>query len=254
MVYRALSVQGHSSILTERLVRSQGSAGTLPSANRFSNRQSSPCDDGPMTVRRAYGGVSADDRRLERRERLMDAAFDLLADGGSAALTVTGVCKRARLSERYFYESFADRNALVEAAFERLAAAGALTIAGAVDSAPNEARARARAVVDALVTQMHADERLESIVAQIDSDALLLRTGVYMSRALAAAVEHQAGLFWNVSQTTSGAVHTASLLVIGGIAEIVTAWLKGELGYSREELVDRCADFFVVVGETLIDA
>lgn len=225
-----------------------------PPANWFSSRRSSPCDDEPMTVRRSYGGVSADDRRLQRRERLMDAAFDLLANGGSAALTVTGVCKQARLSERYFYESFSDRNALAKAAFERLAAAGAITIAGAVASAPNEPRARARAVVDALVTQMHADDRLESIVAQIDSDALLLRTGVYMSRALAAAVEQQAGLFWTVSQRPSGAVRTASLLVIGGIAEIVTAWLKGELVCSREALVDRCANFFIVVGETLIDA
>ena len=101
---------------------------------------------------------------------------------------------------------------------------------------------------------MHADARLESIVARTDDDPLLLRARAYMSRALAGAVEQHAGSFWKVSERRSGDVHTASLLVVGGIAELVTAWLKSELECSREDLVDRCANFFVVVGETLVNA
>ncbi|MDT7643129.1 MAG: hypothetical protein QOC75_129, partial [Pseudonocardiales bacterium] len=67
-------------------------------------------------VVRPYRGVSADERRTERRQRLVTACLDLVGEGGVSTVTAQAVAERAGLTRRYFYESFADRDAvLVEA-------------------------------------------------------------------------------------------------------------------------------------------
>src|ERR1700722_6467892 len=54
-----------------------------------------------------FKGVSADDRRVARRQRLVRAAFEIAGTEGAGALGVGRVCLAAGLTKRYFYESFA---------------------------------------------------------------------------------------------------------------------------------------------------
>jgi AcrR family transcriptional regulator len=61
---------------------------------------------------RRYGGVSADERRLQRRERLIEAGFEVFGRDGYLKTTMRLICAQARLSERYFYESFASTEEL----------------------------------------------------------------------------------------------------------------------------------------------
>ena len=75
-----------------------------------------------MTVkRRIYAGQSAEERALARRERLLEAAIDVFGTLGYRNATVKTVCEAAGLTERYFYESFENREALLIAAFDHVA-------------------------------------------------------------------------------------------------------------------------------------
>lgn len=69
--------------------------------------------------RRPYGGKSADQRRSERRRLIETAGLQIWQEHGWAAVTMRGVCARAGLTDRYFYESFADRDALLAALWDR---------------------------------------------------------------------------------------------------------------------------------------
>src|SRR6202790_295928 len=73
-------------------------------------------------VRMPFRGVSADDRRLDRRNRLVRAAFEIAGSEGAGALGVGRVCVAAGLTKRYFYESFASlaelQSAVVDHAIE----------------------------------------------------------------------------------------------------------------------------------------
>jgi AcrR family transcriptional regulator len=71
-----------------------------------------------MVTARQYGGHSAEDRRLGRRERLIEAAIRVYGEVGYRNATVKAVCEAAELTERYFYESFESSEALLTAAFE----------------------------------------------------------------------------------------------------------------------------------------
>lgn len=58
----------------------------------------------------------------DAREKLLKAALELMADGGSAAVSIAGACRAAGLSRRTAYNHFGDRASLVRAAKSRLEA------------------------------------------------------------------------------------------------------------------------------------
>ena len=71
------------------------------------------------TSRRTYGGLSTEERIAERRERFIEAGLELFGTLGLRSTTVRSLCKHAGLTERYFYESFTDTEALFYAVYER---------------------------------------------------------------------------------------------------------------------------------------
>lgn len=69
---------------------------------------------------RLYGGQSQEARVAERREKLMQAAAKLYGAAGTTGVSVTAICAEAGLTPRYFYESFASREALLLAVFRQV--------------------------------------------------------------------------------------------------------------------------------------
>ena len=69
-----------------------------------------------------YRGISLDERRALRRERLIASAVDLYGERGYRDVTVRTICQRARLTERYFYEAFASNEDILVVAARTLAA------------------------------------------------------------------------------------------------------------------------------------
>jgi len=61
---------------------------------------------------RNYAGMSEAERVQERRQRFIAAGVDVFGTLGLRKATVRTLCKAARLTERYFYESFDDIESL----------------------------------------------------------------------------------------------------------------------------------------------
>ena len=57
-----------------------------------------------------WSGVPLEDRQARRRGDLVGAGIPLLGNENGPAVTVRAVCRGAGLTERYFYESFGDRD------------------------------------------------------------------------------------------------------------------------------------------------
>jgi AcrR family transcriptional regulator len=71
---------------------------------------------------RAYRGLGAAQRVDARRLRLIEAGIELFGTLGFRATTVRKVCAQAGLTDRYFYESFAGLEALLDAVYRALMA------------------------------------------------------------------------------------------------------------------------------------
>ena len=65
------------------------------------------------TTGRPYGGRSPDERRAERRRRLLAAALELYGTAGFHATAVAQVCRTARVAPAKFYEEFASSDELL---------------------------------------------------------------------------------------------------------------------------------------------
>lgn len=72
------------------------------------------------TIAKRWTGRSLDARRAERREMLIAAAVRLYGTQGFHGTGVRAICREAGLTERYFYESFANGEELLLAAFEKV--------------------------------------------------------------------------------------------------------------------------------------
>lgn len=90
---------------------------------------------------RRYRGQGGEERRAERRARLLEAGLRVFGEVGFHGATVKTICAEAGLSERYFYESFRNSEDLLCAVYEQHMALQQQRIAAAVQQAPRESMA-----------------------------------------------------------------------------------------------------------------
>src|SRR5580658_5813784 len=62
---------------------------------------------------RRYRGLSVEERREQRRERLLAAGLELFGTDGYAGSSIRAISAAAGLNSRYFYESFSSREDLL---------------------------------------------------------------------------------------------------------------------------------------------
>ncbi len=99
---------------------------------------------------RVYRGESAAQRREERYQRLLDAALEIIGSEGFKAATVRAVCGRAELTQRYYYEAFDNAEDMFMALYERELQQLARALSAAVEAAPKDPPAFARAALGAV--------------------------------------------------------------------------------------------------------
>ncbi|MFF0813993.1 TetR/AcrR family transcriptional regulator [Rhodococcus sp. NPDC003318] len=193
---------------------------------------------------RVYGGVEGDQRRSERRAQLIEAGLDLLGSAdGDATLSVRGVCKRAGLATRYFYESFDDRDALTGAVYNHAVGRIAECALRAVSEAPQDERTLVRAGVAAIVREISEDPRLGRLVFSGPANSVLAQRRLESARMFVGLTTAQAVDFYGLA--TGPQVEVVAQFVVGGLAQILTAWLGGLLDIDADVLVERCTDLMI---------
>ena len=103
---------------------------------------------------RLYGGMDAEERRTERRLKLIDAAVEVYGEVGYRGATVKAICEAAELTERYFYESFANSEALLIAAYGHVVGHLHAEMTAAAAAAGDDAEARLRAALTLYFTRL----------------------------------------------------------------------------------------------------
>lgn len=185
----------------------------------------------------------------------MAAAYDIVGTSGANRLTVAALCTRADLNERYYYESFTSTDEVLLAVFDEVTGEIAATIVEAVAAAADEPRAKARAAINAAVEFLTDDPRRTRIVFVEPLSAPVLNTRrADVGRTFVELIVGQAREFYGPDALSrAGArVEFSAAYLLGGLAEVLTAWLRGDLPLTRDQLVDRATDVFVLVAEHVV--
>jgi AcrR family transcriptional regulator len=195
--------------------------------------------------------VPAEDRKAERRTLLLDAALELLGTEGSSGTTVRGVCEAARLNPRYFYESFDDLDSLVVAVYDRLVDELRSEVAAAIADAGADPRAQLRAAVERTVRFVDDDRRRAQVlyVEALGNEALNRRR-IETGLGVVGFVERHAADRHGPPPPGEHIGRVAAAILVGGLSELLVAWLDGRIDVSRNELVDDATALFLSLGDT----
>lgn len=207
---------------------------------------------------RSYRGQAAGDRSAERHRRLAEAGLELFGNHGFAGTTVKALCTEAGLTERYFYESFENREALfLEVAtgcVSGLMAALAAAEADADARWPGDPAARVPAMLEALFRWFHDDHRRARV--QLFEPLVMgpRFLALYREVTAAFAVMVQASLLRGLEPQLERRGLEPELLskaLVGGAVEIAKEWILDGCRQPIETMVRTTAFPFQALVEAL---
>jgi len=174
-----------------------------------------------------WSGVPLEDRQALRRDELISAGIGLLGSPGGPALTVRAACRAAELTERYFYESFADRDDYVAAVYDEVCAAAMATLTQS--DSPRDA-------VERFISLMVDDPaRGRVLLLAPEAEPVLARSGARWMPSFIELLQHK---LTRISDPTTQAMVATGL--IGALTALFTAYLDGRLTVTRDRFVDHC--------------
>jgi AcrR family transcriptional regulator len=196
-----------------------------------------------------YGGVSADQRVEQRRERLLAAGLQEFGTRGVQQTGVKDICRRAGLTDRYFYESFADSTALFVAVFDQATVRLFDVVVDAIAFAPKSVRTQARAVIAAYVWALAEDPRLARVVF-VEAPSAGPNVEQHMRvtlRKFARLVETTARPYFP-ARLSDRELRFGAVALVGAVERVMIEWQDGELGLSINQIIDYLTEMLISVG------
>jgi AcrR family transcriptional regulator len=189
--------------------------------------------DVPSGQRRGrWSGVPLEDRQALRRDELIAAGVHLLGGEGGPAVTVRAVCREAGLTERYFYESFSDRDEFVRAVYDDVCTRAMSALMSA--TTPREA-------VEQFVALMVDDPvRGRVLLLAPAVEPVLVRSGAEWMPSFIDLLQRK---LTQISDPVRQKMMATGL--IGGLTALFTAYLDGRLVATREQFIDYCVEMLL---------
>jgi AcrR family transcriptional regulator len=174
-----------------------------------------------------WSGVPIEDRQALRRDELIACAVSLLGGEHGPTLTVRAVCREAGLTERYFYESFSDRDEFVRAVY-------------------NDVCTRAMSALTSATTPREAVEKFVALMVDDPHRGRVLLLAPEVEPVLARSGAEWMPNFINLLQRKLTTISDPAMQnmvatgLIGALTALFTAYLNGRLVATRTQFIDYC--------------
>jgi AcrR family transcriptional regulator len=172
------------------------------------------------------------DRQTLRRDELIAAGVGVLGGDGGSTLTVRAVCRAAGLTERYFYESFGDRDEFVRAVYDHVCSTAMSALTSS--TTPRDAVERFVALV--------VDDPVRGRVLLIapEREPVLTKSGAEWMPSFIDLLQHKLTRI-----TDPGMQAMVATGLVGALTALFTAYLNGRLATTREQFIDYCVDMLL---------
>lgn len=177
-----------------------------------------------------WSGVPLEDRQALRRDELIAAGVDLLGGESGPVLTVRAVCRAAGLTERYFYESFSDRDEFVRAVYDDVCAKAMSALSSSTS---------AQDAVERFVALMVDDPTRGRVLLLTPTvEPVLTRSGASWMPRFIELLQRKVTRITEIAEPAAQAMAATGLL--GALTALFIAYLDGRLTVSRQQFIDHC--------------
>lgn len=209
-----------------------------------------------MTKERQFKGLSMAERQQARREKLIEAGIQAYGTHGFFSVTVKDICTEAKLTERYFYESFKKSEHLFQTIFLKLIDELQQNVMQAMMQASSDPKKMIEAGLTALLTTLRDNPRMARIiyidamlVQELHNQATIHETMGRFDRMIQAFVML---MMPNLSRSAQE-ISLVSTGLNGYVTQIAIRWVMSGFKQSIEEVLSSCSIVFLALFESFSD-
>ena len=187
-----------------------------------------------------YGGRSRQERATDRRDRILTSALHLFGTHDYDDVTVADVCTGAKVSKRYFYEHFVDREDLVRVLHRHQNEWLLAEVASTTAQMPGDLEDMLRAAIHRLLTMLRANPERAQVIYIIAPRMETRRRGVLREDA-----QFLAGMLRRAGGPATDSIRYERMLLalVAGLSEVIIDWLSRDMTDDLDELADHLTDY-----------
>ena len=189
--------------------------------------------------KRVYRKKNPEDRVLERRERLMQAALQLFGTQGYANTTIETLCSEAKVTTRHFYQVFSSREELLLAVYNQITEELQVSLFSAMMAERQGLQEKMQQVIQAVVNNYLTDSRRAQIgvLEVVGASAIVEKRRREVIHGIAIHLEQFMNALAAENQLPQRNYHWLAVALVGGINELMAEWLMNQ-SLSLEQLTD----------------
>lgn len=197
---------------------------------------------------RQFKGLSLTERKQARREKLIEAGIEAYGTQGFFAVTVKDICNEAKLTERYFYESFKKSEELFQTIFLKLIDQLQHNVMQAIMQASTDPKKMIEAGLTALLTTLKDNPHMARIiyidamlVQELHNQATIHETMLRFDRMIHAFVML---MMPNINRSERE-ISMISTGLNGYVTQIAIRWVVSDFKPSLEDVLSSCSIVFL---------
>ena len=199
---------------------------------------------------RRIRGLDAAQRQAQRRQQLLDAALELIADQGYANTSIEQICQTAYVGTKGFYEHFPSKEACYLALLDETIGQVAERMVAALRAAPPDGGEAVRALASSFAHAVADDPRVaRATFGQSGAISPAVDRHQRESRHWAAGFLARAWRRYGLARCSPDDLRPVALGVAGGSFDLVVDWLQdqGDGPGDIDALIDRLTEFHELV-------
>ncbi|MFC6053602.1 TetR family transcriptional regulator [Acinetobacter sp. Ac_877] len=192
---------------------------------------------------RQFKGVSLSERKAIRLEKLIAAGIQVYGTRGFFAATVKDICLEAKLTERYFYESFKKSEQLFQTIFLKLVEELRQNVLEATEQNAENPKKMIEAGLMALLNTLHENPKMARIiyidgllVQELNNQATLQETLARFDRM----IHHILMIAKPNSHRTEYEISLVASGLNGYVTQIAIRWVMNNFQQSKEDVLSAC--------------
>lgn len=203
----------------------------------------------PVSTKRVYAKKNPEQRVIERRDRLLEAALQLFATKGYANTTIEALCSEAKVTTRHFYQAFKGREELLLTLYNQLMMELQAGLLSAMQDEHSSLQHKMNQVIQALVKQYLTDTRRAQVgvIEVVGASPVVEKRRREVIHAIAMHLQAFLDEMAAQQKIPRRNYHWLAIAIVGGINELMAEWLM-----SPSLTLEQLSDEIVFAASTLL--